>query len=121
MEVFASLSVKPFIRVGTEIVALRLQKIGGQPLTSQPVKIGQGGGQTGYGDSVRCCSGDDAPEIALCTVYRFGKIVIKKKMLERRLILIGRCNPVKKCRTDDTSASPDLGYKRRVEMPIIVF
>ena len=50
--------VDPLIRVGTEVVALGLDEVGGQAVGAEGVEIGERGRETHRGDAVRLESGD---------------------------------------------------------------
>src|SRR5688572_29889816 len=65
MEKFAARLVEPFVSVGAEVVALRLQQVRGQPSAPVAIEVGQCGAHARNGNAGLHCGDYDAPPCGL--------------------------------------------------------
>ncbi|KAI6770536.1 hypothetical protein HG530_005165 [Fusarium avenaceum] len=104
--------------VGTEVVTLSLEEVGGEVLGAVTVEPRQSGGEGGSRDTKEGSLGNDVSPAGLSLVDGLVEEVVEEKVLELRLLTVGVGNVLEEDGSDDAATSPHEGDGRLVELPV---
>ncbi|KAI6759042.1 hypothetical protein HG531_014038 [Fusarium graminearum] len=106
--------------VGTEVVTLSLEKVGGEVLGAVTVEPRQGGGEGGSRDTKKGGLGNNVSPTGLGLVDGLVEEVVEQEVLEVRLAAVGVGDVLEEDGSDDAATSPHKGDGRLVELPAVL-
>jgi len=89
MEELAAGLIHTLVGVGSEVVALGLEEVGGEPGGAVGVVVAQGAGEGGHGHAVDCGASDDCSPVVLVALDDASKVLIKQEVGQIGVALIG--------------------------------
>lgn len=104
--------------VGTEVVTLSLEEVRGEVLGAVAVEPRQSSGEGGSRDTKEGSLGDNVSPAGLSLVNGLVEEVIEQKVLEVRLVTVGRGDVLEEDGSDDAATTPHEGDGRLVELPV---
>lgn len=104
--------------VGTEVVTLSLEEVGGEVLGAVTVEPRQSGGEGGSRDTKEGSLGNDVSPAWLSLVDGLVEEIVEEKVLELRLLTVGVGDVLEEDGSDDAATSPHEGDGRLVELPV---
>lgn len=107
------------MRKHTEVVALGLEKVGGEVLGSVSIKEGQGSGEGGGGDAELNTLGDGASPAGLGVVDGGLEEVVEEEVLKVGLSAVSLGDISKEDGADDAASAPHEGDGGVVELPVV--
>jgi hypothetical protein len=107
--------------VGTEVVTLSLQHVGGQVLGAVTVEEGQSSAEGGSGDSVLDSEGNNVTPSLLSLVNGLVEEVVEEQVLQVGVGTVSRGDVLQEDRSDDAATTPHECNRRLVELPSILF
>lgn len=106
--------------VGTEVVTLRLQQVGGQVLGTVAVVEAESGAESGCGDTPEGTLGNDVSPSRLSLVDSLVEEVVKEQVLEIGVGTVGLSDVLQEDGADDASTAPHEGNFGLVELPVVL-
>ena len=106
--------------VGTEVVTLGLQQVGGQVLGTVTVVEAEGGAESGCGDTPKSTLGDDVSPAGLSLVDSLVEEVIEEQVLEVGVGTVGLGDVLQEDGADNASTAPHEGNLGLVELPVVL-
>lgn len=107
-------------RVGTKVITLSLEKVGGEVLCSEAIEEGEGGGEGGRGDTPKGSLGDDISPAILCVVDGLVEEVVKEQVLEVRVRAVRLGDVLQEHGADDAATSPHEGNLWLLKLPAVL-
>src|SRR5262245_60946484 len=119
VEKLAARLIDALVGVRAEIVALRLQQIGGQPLAAIAIEVAERGAQTRRGNpALHRCNHDASPR-RLTARNGFPEEGVEQQVDQPRIAVECLLDLAEEGRADDAAATPDLRDAAVVELPVI--
>ena len=106
--------------VGTEVVTLGLQQIGGKVLGAVTIVESKGSGESGERDTPQSRLADDVAPAALGLVDGLGEEVVEQKVLEVGVVAVSVSDVLQEDGADNTATTPHEGNGRLVELPAVL-
>lgn len=106
--------------VGTEVVTLGLEHVGGQVLGAVAVVEGQGGAEGRGGDTPEGTLGDNVTPAVLGLVDGLVEEVVKEQVLEVGVLAVGLGDLLEEDGADDAATAPHEGDLGLLELPAVV-
>lgn len=106
--------------VGTEVVTLGLEEVGGEVLGTVTVVEGQSGAEAGGGDTPEGALGDDVSPALLCVVDGLVEEIVEEEVLEVGVVAVGSGNVLEEDGADDAATAPHEGDLGLVELPAVL-
>lgn len=106
--------------VGTEVITLGLEQVGGQILGTVTVEPRQSGGEGRGWDSKKSGLGDDIPPAGLGLVDSRVEEVVEEQVLELRVVAVGGSDILQEDGSDDATSSPHQSDGGLVELPAVL-
>lgn len=106
--------------VGTKVITLGLEKVGGEVLGAETVKEGKGGGECRSGDSPKSTLGDNVTPSWLCGVDGLVEEVVKEQVLEVWVGAVRLGDVLEEDGADDAASTPHEGDLRLLELPAVL-
>lgn len=106
--------------VGTEVVTLGLEQVGGQVLGAVTVEPRQGGGEAGGGDSEKGGLGDDVSPAGLSLVDSLVEEVVEEQVLQLGVVAVSSSDVLQEDGADDATTSPHESDGRLVKLPAVL-
>ena len=106
--------------VGTEVVTLGLEEVGGEVLGTVTVVEGQSGAEAGSGDTPLGALGDNVSPALLCVVDGLVEEVVEEKVLEVGVVAVGLSDILEEDGADDAATAPHEGDLGLVELPAVL-
>jgi hypothetical protein len=106
--------------VGTEVIALGLEEVGGEVLGTVTVVERQGGAEAGSGDTPLGALGDNVSPALLCVVDGLVEEVVEEKVLEVGVAAVGSGDVLEEDGADDAATAPHEGNLGLVELPAVL-
>lgn len=106
--------------VGTEVVTLGLEKVGGEVGGAVTVVEGQSAAEAGCGDTPLGTLGDNVSPAVLCVVDGLVEEVVKEKVLKVGVAAEGRGDVLEEDGADDAATAPHEGNLGLVEVPVVL-
>jgi len=106
--------------VGTEVVTLGLEEVGGEDLGAVSVEEGEGGGEGRGGDAPKSGLGDDAAPSRLGLVDGLVEEVVEEQVLELGVLGVSVGDVTKEDTADDASSAPHEGDSGVVQVPLVL-
>ena len=85
VEEFSGRLIDAFVGMRAEVIALRLEEVGRQPLGAVTVVVAQGGAKGGHGDAVFDGSLDGVTPVRLRFADDFAEVGIENQVLQVRV------------------------------------
>ena len=105
----------------SEVIPLRLQKVGREPRGTIAVEVGQGGTEGRNRHAIFDGRLDSDPPVRLCLGDNIAEVGVEDQVLQSRIFSIGLRDPVEEARADDAASPPDRGDVAEVEVPSVKF
>lgn len=106
--------------VGTEVVTLGLEQVGGEVLGAVAVEPRQGGGEGRGGDTEEGGLADNLAPAGLGLVDGLVEEVVEEKVLQVGLLAVGRGDVLEEDGADDAATTPHEGDGGLVELPVVL-
>ena len=106
--------------VGTEVVTLRLQQVGGEVLGAVSVVEAQSGAESRGGDTPEGTLGDNVAPAVLGGVDGVVEEVVEEKVLEVGVAAVGLGDVLKEDGADDAATTPHEGDLGLLELPAVL-
>jgi len=106
--------------VGTEVITLSLEKGSRETFGSVTVEEGEGGGESGSGDTPESTLSDDSAPSRLSLVDGLVEEVVEEKVLEVLVLLVSVGDVTEEDRSDDASSTPHESDTGVVEGPLVL-
>lgn len=106
--------------VGTEVITLSLEEVGGQVFGSVAIKPRQGSGERGDGETKERGLGDDVSPAGLSLVDGLVEEVVKEEVLKVGVVAIGGGDVLEEDGADNTATTPHEGNGGLVELPAVL-
>lgn len=106
--------------VGTEVVTLGLQQVGGQVLGTVTVVEAERGAESGCGDTPEGTLGNDVSPASLSIVDSLVEEVVEEQVLEVGVGTVGLGDVLQEDGADDASTAPHEGNLGLVELPVVL-
>lgn len=106
--------------VGTEVVTLGLEHVGGEVLGAVAVVEGEGGAEGRGGDTPEGTLGDDVAPAVLGLVDGAVEEVVKEQVLEVGVLAVSLGDLLEEDGTDDAATAPHEGDLGLLELPAVV-
>lgn len=106
--------------VGTEVVTLGLEEVGGEVLSTVTVVEGKSGAEAGSGDTPLGTLGDNVSPALLCVVDGLVEEVVEEKVLEVGVVAVSLGDVLKEDGADDATTAPHEGNLGLVELPVVL-
>lgn len=106
--------------VGTEVVTLGLEEVGGEVLGTVTVVEGQSGAEAGSGDTPEGALGDNVSPALLCVVDGLVEEVVEEEVLEVGVAAVGGSDVLEEDGADDAATAPHEGDLGLVELPAVL-
>ena len=106
--------------VGTEVVTLGLEHVGGQVLGAVTVVEGQGGAEGRGGDTPEGTLGDNVAPAVLGSVDGLVEEVVEEQVLKVGVAAVGVGDVLEEDGTDDAATAPHEGDLGLLELPAVV-
>jgi len=107
-------------RVGTEVVTLGLEKVGGQIFGAVSVEEGQSGAEGWHRDPGLDGKGNHVSPPGLSGVNSLVEEVVEKEVFKIWLLAVGRGDVLQEDGSDDATTTPHEGNGRLVELPAVL-
>lgn len=104
--------------VGTEVITLSLEEVGGNHFTPVTIEEGKGSRESGGGNTPEASLSDDTPPSGLCFVNSLVEEVVEEQRLEVLVLLVSGSDVTKEHTLDDTSTSPHTSNASVVQGPV---
>lgn len=106
--------------VGTEVVTLGLQQVGGQSLGAVAVVEAEGGAEGGSGDTPEGTFADNASPALLGVVDGLVEEVVEEEVLEIGVVAVGLGDVLQEDGADNATTAPHEGNGGLVELPAVL-
>ena len=106
--------------VGTEVVTLGLEHVGGEVLGAVTVVEGQSGAEGGSGDTPEGTLGDNVAPAVLGGVDSVVEEVVEEEVLEVGVAAVGLGDVLEEDRADDAATTPHEGDLGLLELPAVL-
>lgn len=106
--------------VGTEVVTLGLEKVGGEILGAVAVEPRQGSGEAGGWDSEHRGLSNNVSPAGLGLVDGLVEEVIKQQVLELGVAAVGSSDVLQEDGSDDAATAPHQGDRGLVQLPVVL-
>ena len=106
--------------VGTEVVTLGLQQVGGQVLGAVAVVEGQSGAESRCGNTPESTLGDDVSPAGLSLVDSLVEEVVEEQVLEVGVSTVGLGDVLQEDGADNASTTPHEGNLGLVKLPAVL-
>ena len=106
--------------VGTEVVTLGLEHVGGEVLGAVTVVEGQSGAEGGSGDTPEGTLGDNVAPAVLGGVDSVVEEVVEEKVLEVGVAAVGLGDVLEEDGADDAATTPHEGDLGLLELPAVL-
>ena len=106
--------------VGTEVVTLGLEEVGGEVLGTVTVVEGQGGAEGRGGDTPEGTLGDNVAPAVLGSVDGLVEEVVEEQVLKVGVAAVGVGDVLEEDGADDASTAPHEGNVGLVELPAVL-
>jgi hypothetical protein len=106
--------------MGTEVIALGLQKIGRAVSGAVTIVEAQGGAESGHGDAPERALGDDVSPASLCPVKSVPKEVAEEQVVKFGIFSERFSDIFQEDRANDTPTTPHQGNLRHVQLPPVL-
>jgi len=106
--------------VGTEVVTLSLEKVGGEVLGAVTVEPRQSGREGGSRDTKEGSLGNNVSPTGLSLVDGLVEEVVEQEVLEVRLAAVGVGDVLEEDGSDNAATSPHEGNGRLVKLPAVL-
>ena len=106
--------------VGTEVVTLGLEEVGGQVLGAVAVVEAEGSGEGRSGDTPQSGLADHVTPAVLGVVNGLVEEVVEEQVLKVGVVAVGVGNVLKEDGADDAATAPHEGNGRLVQLPLVL-
>lgn len=106
--------------VGTEVVTLGLQQVGGQVLGAVAVVEAEGSGEGGQRDTPQSRLADNVAPAGLGLVDSVGEELVEQQVLELGVLAVGVGNVLQEDGADNAATTPHEGNGGLVELPAVL-
>lgn len=106
--------------VGTEVVTLGLEQVGGQVLGAVTVVEGERSGEGRSGDTPQSGLADHVTPASLGVVNGLVEEVVEQQVLEVGVAAVGLGNILEEDGADDAATAPHEGNGRLVQLPLVL-
>lgn len=106
--------------VGTEVVTLGLEQVGGQVLGAVAVVEAESGGEGGSRNTPEGSLADDVTPSSLGVVNSLVEEVVEQEVLEVGVVAVGLGDILEEDGTDDATTTPHEGDGGLVELPVVL-
>lgn len=106
--------------VGTEVITLGLEKVGGQVLGPVTVVEGKCSGEGRGGDTPEGTLGDGLSPALLCSLDGLVEEIVEEKVLKLGVLAVGVGDVLEEDGADDASTAPHEGNVGLVELPAVL-
>ena len=106
--------------VGTEVVTLGLQQVGGQGLGAVAVVEAEGSAESGGGDTPEGTLADNVSPALLGVVDGLVEEVVEEEVLEVGVLAVGLGDVLQEDRADNATTAPHEGNGGLVELPAVL-
>lgn len=106
--------------VGTEVVTLGLEKVGGQVLGAVAVVEAERGGEGGSRNTPKGSLADNVTPAALGVVDGLLEEVVEQKVLEVGVVAVGLSDVLQEDGADNAATTPHEGDGGLVELPVVL-
>jgi len=106
--------------VGTEVITLSLQQVGGQVLGAVAVVEAEGSGEGRQRDTPDSRLADNVAPAALGGVDGLGEELIEQQVLEVGVVAVGVGDVLKEDGADNAATTPHEGDGRLVQLPVVL-
>lgn len=106
--------------VGTEVVTLRLQQVGGQVLGAVSVVEAESGAESRGGDTPESTLGNDVSPPGLSLVDSLAEEVVEQQVLELGVLAVSLGDLLQEDGADNASTAPHEGNLGLVQLPLVL-
>lgn len=106
--------------VGTEVVTLGLEQVGGQVAGAVAVVEAEGGGESGRGDTPESSLADHVTPAVLGVGDGLQEEVIEEQVLKVGVVAVGVGDVLQEDGADNATTAPHEGNGRLVELPAVL-
>ena len=103
--------------VGTEVITLSLEQVGGKVLGAVSVEPRKSSGESGCGNTELDSLGNNVPPSGLSGVDSLVEEVVEEQVLKIGVLAVGVGDVLEENGTDDATTTPHEGNRRLVELP----
>jgi hypothetical protein len=106
--------------VGTEVITLGLEEVGGQVLRAVAVVEAESGGEGRSGDTPQSGLADDVTPAVLSVVNGLVEEVVEEQVLKVGVVAVSVGDVLEEDGADDAASAPHEGNGRLVELPVVL-